>query len=56
MPLVFDQSKTKVRTGFHEFLPDGLHFIYMALAGPNHTGLYLGRLDSSESTLILPGK
>src|SRR5205823_4230000 len=31
---------------FPQFLPDGLHFIYFALGGPNQ-GLYVGSLDGS---------
>jgi Tol biopolymer transport system component len=53
---VFDQSKDQTSHRFPSFLPDGRHFSYLALAGPNDTGLYLGRLDSTESALILPGK
>ncbi len=40
-----------------QFLPDGRHFLYFAFGGgaPTDTpGVYMGTLDSSEQTLVLP--
>jgi eukaryotic-like serine/threonine-protein kinase len=53
---VFDKSKDQTSHRFPRFLPDGRHFLYLALAGPSGTGLYIGSLDSTESALILRGK
>jgi len=36
------------------FLPDGRHFLYLAVApNPENTGIYAGSLDSKETKLIL---
>jgi Tol biopolymer transport system component len=49
---------TQLQTGqgshrYPQFLPDGKHFLYLALGKPEVAGVYLGSLDSLESKRIL---
>jgi Tol biopolymer transport system component len=37
-----------------QFLPDGRHFIYYGLGNADHTGVYLGALDSDVVTRLTP--
>ena len=41
---------------YPNFLPDGRHFLYLALAPKGQLGLYAGSLDSMETTLNSPGQ
>ena len=50
----------ETRHGFPSFLPDGRHFLYLAIgsktAGPNSAnGIYVAALDSKERKLLVPG-
>jgi len=38
---------------FPSFLPDGRHFVFFSLAADNNDGIYVGSLDSSESTRLM---
>lgn len=56
--LMADRGET--RHAFPFFLPDGRHFLYLAVgsktAGPNSpNGIYVAAVDSNERKLIVPG-
>ena len=36
------------------FLPDGRHFLYCVLGGPDGRGVHVGSVDSKESTRVVP--
>jgi Tol biopolymer transport system component len=36
-----------------QFLPDGRHFLFYLVAGPDQSGVYLGTLDGGEPTRVL---
>jgi hypothetical protein len=41
--------------GFPQFLPDGRHFVYLALSNKQgNTGVVVGSLDSKETKFLLP--
>jgi len=44
-----DQSQYENAHRWPYFLPDGRHFLYFARGKPEHTGVYLGSLDSQET-------
>jgi len=49
-----DATRRETGHGWPHFLPDGRHFLYLALSGnPENTGIYVGSLDSKETKLIL---
>jgi Tol biopolymer transport system component len=49
-----DRSRLERSHIFPDFLPDGHHFLYLALsAKPENTGIYVGSLDSRESKRLL---
>jgi serine/threonine protein kinase/Tol biopolymer transport system component len=45
----------ETRHAFPSFLPDGRHFIYVALNGIRPLAVYVGALDSSDRTQVLAG-
>ena len=52
---------TTLKTGqsshrFSQFLPDGRHFLYLALGEPEQKGIYLGSLDSTTTTRLVDGE
>ena len=50
-----DASYGERRHSFPHFLPDGRHFLYLLWSSEvDHSGLYLGSLDSKEKKRILP--
>ncbi len=45
-----DPSRQEYSHRWPQFLPDGKHFLYVALsANPEHAGIYVGSLESNES-------
>jgi Serine/threonine protein kinase len=48
-----DKSQYETSHRWPYFLPDGRHFLYFARGKPEHTGVYLGSLDSKETTKLL---
>jgi serine/threonine protein kinase/Tol biopolymer transport system component len=55
-----DADRGETRHGFPFFLPDGRHFLYLAIGskttGPNTpNGIYVAALDSKERKLLVPG-
>jgi len=51
-----DQSRQETGHSFPQFLPDGRHFIFLAVsAKPENTATYLGALDSPEVKRIHDG-
>ena len=36
------------------FLPDGRHFVFFSIGGPDARGIYLGQLDDVKTTRLLP--
>jgi Tol biopolymer transport system component len=55
------QAATALLTGqsshrWPQFLPDGRHFIFLALGLPDVRGLYLGSLDSTNITRVMEGE
>jgi Tol biopolymer transport system component len=49
-----DKSQLELAHGSPEFLPDGQHFIYLAISSrPESTGVYLTALGSSSRKLLL---
>jgi Tol biopolymer transport system component len=55
------QAATALLTGqsshrWPHFLPDGRHFIFLALGLPDVRGLYLGSLDSTNITRVMEGE
>jgi eukaryotic-like serine/threonine-protein kinase len=52
-----DPAKKIAQTGWPEFLPDGKHFLYMAMAPKAEDSVYrIGSLDSSDSTVLAPAQ
>jgi Tol biopolymer transport system component len=41
---------------YPQFLPDGRHFIYLVRAEPSRKGIYVGSIDSPDSTRILEAR
>ncbi|HKU28479.1 MAG TPA: protein kinase, partial [Candidatus Sulfotelmatobacter sp.] len=48
-----DRTKYDVGEGWPIFLPDGQHFVYMALRGDKHHDIYAGSLDGRPGKLLL---
>jgi serine/threonine protein kinase len=49
-----DISRRQVAHVWPNFLPDGNHFLFLALnANPENSGIYVGSLDSKEMKLVL---
>jgi len=49
-----DQSRSEISHRWPNFLPDGLHFIYLARSNrPETRGIYVGSLDSKDSKQLL---
>jgi hypothetical protein len=49
-----DASRREVAHRHPSFLPDGRHFVYVAIsADPEHSGIWLGSLDASERTFLV---
>jgi eukaryotic-like serine/threonine-protein kinase len=52
-----DPDKKIIQVGWPEFLPDGRHFIYLAInAKPEDTGYRIGTLDSAETKPFAPAQ
>ena len=52
-----DASRKEVTTAWPEFLPDGRHFLYMAITAKAEDSAYrIGTLDSAESKLLAPAQ
>ena len=52
-----DLDKKVVQVGWPEFMPDGRHFIYLAInQKPDDTGYRIGSLDSSETKPFAPAQ
>ncbi|MGI8782492.1 MAG: protein kinase domain-containing protein [Acidobacteriota bacterium] len=50
-----DPSRQESSHRWPWFLPDGVHFLYSAQSSqPEHQGVYVGSLDSKETTRLLP--
>jgi len=53
--LQLDKSRHETDQLFPEFLPDGHHFIYLSRsADVGKSGLYIGSLDSKDTSLLIP--
>lgn len=48
-----DPSAQEFAHRWPQFLPDGRHFLYLAVADPAHQGVYVGSLDSTARTRVL---
>ena len=48
-----DQTKYDVGEGWPKFLPDGQHFVYVALRGDKRHDIYAGSLDGRPGKLLL---
>ena len=49
-----NQPRGETAHGFPRFLPDGRHFLFLVFSSkPEHAGIYVGSLDSRESTFLL---
>src|SRR5205814_6787936 len=49
-----DPMRQEVMHNLPDFLPDGRHFLYQARSSqPDHTGIYLGSLDSKQTSLVV---
>jgi len=48
-----DQSQSEISHRWPYFLPDGRHFLFFARGKPEHTGVFVGSLDSKESKQLL---
>jgi serine/threonine protein kinase len=48
-----DRTKYDVGEGWPKFLPDGQHFLYMALRGDKRHDVYAGSLDGKPGKLLL---
>jgi len=52
-----DASRKEVQVGWPEFLPDGRHFLYMALGQkPEDSAYRIGSIDSSETKAFAPAQ
>jgi len=52
-----DQSRAQSSHRFPRFLPDGVHFLYLAASSkPEHAGIYIGSLNSKETKLLVASK
>ena len=52
-----DPSRKEVAVGWPEFLPDGRHYLYMAMADrPEDSAYRVGTLDSNDSRLLEPAQ
>jgi Tol biopolymer transport system component len=58
-----DAASGEVSHSWAQFLPDGRHFLYLAMRGaiggsaavPDFRAIFVGSLDSADRTLVLPG-
>jgi serine/threonine protein kinase/WD40 repeat protein len=51
----FDNAQNETSHRWPQFLPDGRHFLFIIRSQkPDHTGLYVGSLDSPDFHLLLP--
>ena len=51
---MLNQSRQEVAHLWPQFLPDNRHFLFLVQSRrPEYTGIYVGSLDSNESTLVL---
>jgi eukaryotic-like serine/threonine-protein kinase len=51
---VLDASRREIAHRHPSFLPDGTHFVFVAIsADPEHSGIWLGSLDSDERTFLV---
>jgi eukaryotic-like serine/threonine-protein kinase len=51
---VLDRSRQQRGHSFPQFLPDGRHFLYLALSAKReNTGVYIGSLDSKDTKRLL---
>jgi serine/threonine protein kinase len=53
---MLDTSHGELSHRFPQFLPDGRHFLYVDHAAKTQLGLYIGSLDSKQTSRILSGK
>ncbi len=50
-----DKSRGEVSHRLPWFLPDGIHFLYLAVANrPENSGIWVGSTDSQERTFLMP--
>ena len=48
-----DPSRQEIAHAWPQFLPDGTHFLYLAVSKTGNDAIYVGSLDSKERTLLL---
>ena len=51
---MIDRSRGENRHVWPQFLPDGRHFLYLAMSSDDdHSGIYVGSLDSSDTRFLV---
>ena len=51
-----DAARKEISIGWPEFLPDGKHFLYMAMSDkPEDNAYWIGSIDSKETQAVRSG-